>query len=265
MSEAEAPKTGLDLAHAAMDAAPDDETARLRFYERLADSEIFLLLTSEADGDQVEPEIFDVADARFVLVFDREDRLAQFTGRISPYVALSGRAITAMLTGQGIGLAVNPEVAPSSILIPPEAVDWLAQTLAGGPTEAEARPEEILPPVGLPEVLLGALDAKLATAMGLARFAYLAAVKYEGGTQSHLLGFIDAMPGAESALASAVNEALTFSGIEAGALDVAFFAASDPLAAALARHGLRFDLPQPVEPPQRPAPGSDPDSPPILR
>lgn len=257
--------TALDLAHAAMTDTPTDDAARLRFYERLADSELFLLLAREPEGDNVEPETFEVADASFVLVFDREDRLAQFTGRISPYAALSGRVIAGMLAGQGIGLAVNPEVAPSSILIPPQAVDWLADTLAQGPAEAEAKPAEILPPAGLPEILLNALDAKLATTGGLARIAYLAGVVYDDGTRGHLLGLVDALPGAEPALAGAVNEALTFSGIEAGALDVAFFAATDPLSAALARHGLRFDLPQAPTPEARPAPGSDPAKPPILR
>lgn len=257
--------TPLDAAHAAMEAAPEDEAARLRFYERLADGEMFLLLAKDPEGEAIEPELFDVADARFVLVFDREERLAQFTGRISPYVALSGRAIAGMLAGQGIGLAVNPEVAPSQILIPPEAVDWLAETLSDGPAEAEARIETVHAPAGLPDVLLTALDAKLAGAGGLARFAYLAGVTYEGGARGHLLGFVDAAPGAEPALARAINEALTFSGLEAAALDVGFFGASDAMAATLARHGLRFDLPQPPEAEERKAPGSDPDKPPILR
>lgn len=257
--------TPLDLAHAAMEAAPEDDAARLRFYERLADGEVFLLLAGAPEGENVEPELFDVADARFVLVFDREERLARFTGRISPYVALSGRAIAGMLAGQGIGLAVNPEVAPSQILIPPDAVDWLAETLSDGPAEAEARPEEITAPRGLPEALLTALDAKLASAGGMARFAYLAGVTYTGGARGHLLGFVGATPGAEPALAQAINEALTFSGLEAAALDLAFFATSDPMAATLARHGLRFDLPQPPAPEDRPAPGSDPEKPPILR
>ncbi|MFD1344812.1 SseB family protein, partial [Litorisediminicola beolgyonensis] len=75
-------------------------------------------------------------------------------------------------------------------------------------------------------------------------------------------------PGAEAALARAVNEALVFSGVEAGALDVTFVADSDPLAARLARVGLRFDLPIPEEPQERAAPsapGSDPSKPPKLR
>ncbi|MGB2200720.1 MAG: hypothetical protein ACPH5G_05220 [Pseudooceanicola atlanticus] len=40
-----------------------------------------------------------------------------------------------------------------------------------------------------------------------------------------------------------------------------------PAAAALARHGLRFDLPEPAKVSEviRPAPGSDPEKPPILK
>ncbi len=119
--------TDLDLAHAAMDAAPDDDIARLRFYERLADTELFLLLGAEAQGDQITPELFEIEDQRFALVFDREERLSEFTGRSAPYAACRAAALAQMLAGQGIGLALNLEVAPSAMLIPAEAVDWLVR------------------------------------------------------------------------------------------------------------------------------------------
>ncbi|HBT02735.1 SseB family protein [Salipiger marinus] len=260
-------QTPLDAALSAMEASPEDETKRLRFYERLADGELFLLLAHEASGDSVDPEVFDLGDARFVLVFDREDRLSQFVGRAAPYAALSGRAVVSMLAGQGIGLGVNLDVSPASILLPAEAVDWLAETLTHGPAEEEAQLAEVLAPKGLPEALLTALDTKLATAAGFARCAWLAAARYADGTRGHVLAFAGHVPGAESALARAVNEALVFSGIEAGALDVLFLRDSDELAARLARVGLRFDLPQ-ITAPERlepVAPGSDPNRPPILR
>jgi len=259
--------TPLDQAHAAMQAAPGDDAARLRFFERLADSELFLMLVREAAGEQVEPETFEVADGTFVLAFDREERLAQFAGRPAPYAALSGRVLAQMLAGQGIGLGVNLEVAPSSILIPAEALGWLSETLENAPDEVEARIAEVSAPSGLPEDLLTALDAKLATAGGLAEAAFLVAATYPEGGRGHLLAFVDAVDGAQGALAKAAGEALTFSGIEAGAMDVGFFAASDPVAGQLARVGLRFDLPKPPDPEQveRIAPGSDPDSPPILK
>ncbi|WP_170769077.1 SseB family protein [Ruegeria lacuscaerulensis] len=258
--------TALDTAHSAMEAAPQDDAARLRFFERLADSELFLLLTEEARDENISPELFEVADGRFVLAFDREDRLARFAERPVPYVALSGRVLSNMLAGQGIGLGLNLEVAPSSMLIPSEALGWLATTLQHAPEEVQQHLSEFLPPVGLPHDLLTALDAKLATAVGLAQSAYLVGTKTSEGGTGHLLGFVGAVEGAEAALAKAASEALTFSGIEAGAMDVGFFAAHDAAASALARVGLRFDLPQPETSKfQRTAPGSDPEKPPILR
>ncbi|MBT9384901.1 SseB family protein [Pseudooceanicola sp. CBS1P-1] len=258
--------TPLDLAHAAMDAAPEDDTARLRFYERLADSELFLLLGAEAAGQSATPELFPVEDVNFVLLFDREERLAAFTGRISPYVALSGRAIAEQLAGQGVGFAVNLDT-PSAILIPPEAVSWLAETIGHAPEEVEAQIEAFHPPHGLPETLITALDTKLALAAGLADCAFLAGTEDDKGRRSHMLAFIDAVPGAEGSLAKAASEALTFSGIEAGQMDVGFFRAADVHAGALARVGLRFDLPEAPKPQEvtRIAPGSDPEKPPILR
>ena len=82
-----------------------------------------------------------------------------------------------------------------------------------------------------------------------------------------MLAFVDVAEGAEGALARAAGEALTFSGVEAGEMDVTFIAGSDPVVAVLARVGLRFDLavPEAKMAQQRKAPGGDPDAPPILR
>ncbi len=252
--------TPLDLAHAQME---QSDAARLRFYERLADAELFLLLEAETQGEQINPRVFPLEDTSLVLAFDREERLAEFAGA-APYVALSGRVLAGMLSGQGLGLGLNLEVAPSSIILPAEAVEWLHNTLGTSPSDVEAKPEELLPPSGLPEALITGLDIKLAMAAGLARSAYLCAVRYEGGAQSHMLAFLDPLPGAETALARAVNEALVFSGIEAGTIDVAFFGHSNPMAARLAKVGLRFDLPElPVNEGPK-APGMDPSKPPKL-
>lgn len=267
--------TALDTAHAAMQAASesdgDDNAARLRFYERLADAELFVLLSEEASGGAISPELFEVEDGRFVLAFDLEERLVQFTGdaasNAAHYAAMSGRVLVQMLNGQGIGLGVNLEVAPSSILIPAAAVGWLYRTLDQTPDRIEARIDSFTAPTALPQALVGALEAKLATAAGLAEAAYLVGVRYAGGGRGHLLGFVGAPERAQAPLAKAAGEALTFTGIEAGEMDVGFFAPDDPVVANLAATGLRFDLPQPaaVRAPARPAPGSDPDKPPILR
>lgn len=257
--------TLLDAAHAAVSADPENEVLRLRFFERLADGEMVILLEREAVGESLEPKVFQLEDGPVVLVFDREERLASFTGGIAPYAALPGRVIAGLLKGQGIGMGVNLGVAPSSMLLPPEAMDWLAETLDSGPEEVEAQPQEFLPPT-VPETVIAALDAKLARAGGLAATALLAGVVYRDGRRGHLLAVLDAADGAEAAIARAMNEALVFSGIEAGELDVVFLPASDPAAAAMARVALRFDLPPPEVQDLAPAaPGMDPSRPPKLR
>ncbi|MEM9967274.1 MAG: SseB family protein [Pseudomonadota bacterium] len=257
-------QTPLDLAHATMTQAPEDDTARLRFYERVADVELYLLLEAEPDGDQVTPKLF---QETYVTVFDRTERLAAYVGAPAPYVALSGRAIAGMLEGQDLGMAVNIGVAPSEILLPAGAMAWLRETLAHQPGAVEARIERVVPPAGLPETLIAAIDAKLATATAMAAGAFLVGVVYDGGGRGHLLAFVGAIERAQDALVRAASEALTFSGIDAGAMDVGFFAPDDPVVTKLAKVGLRFDLPQgeALQHTPRLPPGADPSKPPILK
>ncbi|MGB3315888.1 MAG: SseB family protein [Albidovulum sp.] len=259
----------LDRAHAAMEVAPDDDAARLRFYERLADAELYLLLEAEPVGETVAPQVFALEEGQFALAFDSEERLAEFTGAPSPYAALPGRVIARALAGEGVGLGLNLGVAPSAFLMPGEALGWLAGTLDHAPKPAEARVVSAEAPKGLPEALFMALDAKLAGLAGLARTAHLVAVTYTDGRRGHMLAFEGAADGAEAALAKAVSEALVFSGIEAGEIDVAFPGADDPLAARIAKVSLRFDLPEPAREEAQviapAAPGMDPARPPKLR
>lgn len=261
-------ETPIDLAFAAMGAAQNDEAARLVYFERLADAELFLLLEEEAEGERIKPEVFETPAGQFLLVFDREERLSAFTGKPAPFVALSGRVIANLIQGQDIGLGVNLGVEGGENLITPDMLDWLLQTLEHAPEEAAELPVEVARPKALPDALLNALDRKLPTAVGLASKAFLAEVTYKSGRRGHLLAYLDAKLGAQEALAKATNEALVFSGIDAGELDVVFLRSDDPIAERLARVALVFDLPEPAaapEPAAPKAPGTDPNSPPILR
>ena len=223
-------ETMLDHAHAAMEATGDD-ASRLKFYERLADAELYLLLEAEPAGDTIAPQVFALEEGQFALAFDTEERLAEFTGAPAPYAALPGRVIARALAGEGVGLGLNLGVAPSAFLMPAVALGWLAGTLEHAPERAEARIVSAEAPKGLPEAVVSALDAKLARLAGLARTAHLVAVTYATGRRGHLLTFEGAVEGAEAALAKAVSEALVFSGIDAGEIDVAFPGADDPLIA----------------------------------
>src|SRR6056297_1729761 len=259
--------TPLDAAHERMQAAPEDATARLRFYEHLSGTMLHLLLEAESETENVTPRTFEIDGEKYVLAFDSEARLVQFTQAPAPHASLTGRALAEVLGGRGLGLALNPDVAPSEILLPSGAVAWLAQMLRDEPDRLRARPEEMFAPNGLPEELLVSLDTRLAKMEGLAERAYLAGVRYEDGGRGHLLGILGAPADAQPALARAVSEALSFSGVEAAALDVAFFQAHEPITATLARHGLRFDIPSPSDGVAAgpSAPGMDPEKPPLIR
>lgn len=295
--------TPLDIAHAAMQANETDPRARLKFYQRLAESELFLLLEKEAGADGVSPELFPLEGVPYALVFDREERLADFARRTVAHLALSGRAAIGLLAGEGIGLGVNPGVAASSILIAPDAVDWLASALAGAVHEARERPLEIAPAFDLPEPLLAALAEKLALAGGLARAAWVANVTYANGTRATLLAIVDARPGAEGAIRQAVSEAVVFAAPDspdspdsagsaggtdgaggagnadsaggtgaAGSLDLAFFCGEDGIVRHIERAGIRIALADPArnapenrEAQQPAGPGMDPARPPRIR
>lgn len=257
----------LDAAHAAMMAAPEDDAARMRYYARLADGMLYLMLEQEADEGAVQPVLVTLEDTQVVLAYDSEERLAATTDAPVPYAELPGRVIAAQLAGQNVALGINLGVGEGEFLVSPEALIWLAETLNHAPANVSARPVAFEPPKGLPESLMQALDAKLARAGGLAQAALLAAVRYDDGRHGHMLAYIGAVPGAEAALTRAASEALTFSGVEAGEMDVTFLAADMPAVDRMARVALRFDLPEPAAsaPAAPAAPGMDPAKPPKLR
>lgn len=259
--------TELDLAYDAMVAASDgDDAPRLRYYAALADGEMILVLEVEAAGSNITPKVFALEDGPVVLCFDSEEKLGAFAAGTVPYAALPGRVIAQQLAGQGIGLAVNLGAA-SMMLFPPDAVEWLAQTLAQDLAEDEAVPVGFAAPVGIPAGFLEVLRAKLGRARGRAAAAVLAGVRYADGRQGHVLAIVDAQAGTQNGLARAVNEALIFSGVDAAEMDVVFLPASDARLALMRAEGMVLDMTAAavVVPDAPSAPGSDPDRPPKLR
>ncbi len=257
----------LDTAHAAMTAAPEDDAARLRFFERILDAELFVLLEAEPSDDRLRPRLVDLDAGRFALAFDRDARLAAFLDAPAPYAALPGRRLAAALAGRGLGLALNPGVAPSEALLSAEEIDWLAGMTATAEAEtAEARVRSIGPPTGASPALIAALGPKLGAMTGRIEAAWLGALRLEDGTERLALAIAGAPEAAQPAVASAIAEAVRFSGAPEDALDVTFLAPGAPARSAFERVGLRFRPPPPPEPAAPPrAPGRDPDRPPKLR
>lgn len=252
-------ETPLDAAFLASAADPDP-ALRLRFHERVLDAELAVPLAAEA-GEMLAPRVFDLEDGRFVLAFDRDERLADFLGAPTDFAALTGRRLATLLTGEGVGIALNLG-APSATLLPAAAVDWLAAMVRPALAPREAR----LAGLATPDVsgaLCAALAAKLAAMTDAVTEAYLVAAKEPGAGAATVL-VLAGVPGvARAGVAAAVAEAVRFTA-GAAELDLAFLDAGSDAAVAVARIGLHLVLP--VEGGgAAPAPGMDPDRPPRLR
>jgi hypothetical protein len=272
--------TILDRARADLLDQPDNDVAELRFYHALADAPLFLLLAVEAEDDRIEPRVFDLDDGPVILAFDTEERLASLGQGPVPYAVLPGRVVAAQLAGKGVALGLNLGCnVASEVLLPAEALVWLTQTLGQMPPQSEARPQQFHAPGQLPSALADALSLALGRSGDHAAAALISGVSYDDGRRGHMLAILDARPGAEEAFARAAAEALRFSGLEAGEMDVTFLDSQSEAARAMARVGLRLDLANAAAEVKAQAgagmqasasaapqgPGMNPQKPPILR
>jgi hypothetical protein len=249
--------TLLDDLRTAMDAAPDDDAARLRWYGALAEAELVLWLEREATGDAVVPEVLDLPEGQFVLAFQDEGRLADMAGRPVPYAALPGRVIAGLLAGQGVGLAVD-----AAVFLPPDALVWLTDMLAGAAVVAEVAPAALLAPGPVPAAVVDGI----ARVIGATRVGGAWLVTAVAGGRRGLMLVVAGAGAAEADLARALREAVVFSGAEAGVLDLAFLPPEAPAVAVARRVGMAFaPLPPAMAPAAPSAPGHDPARPPRLR
>ena len=260
--------TPLDLAFAAMGQGGD--AARLGFYQRLADTELVIWLEADSDGRTAAPKTLNSDGQDYVLAFDLEERLADMAGAPEPCLVLPGRALAHMLAGQATGIALNMGDAPSAMLIPAPAVDWLAETLSEAavvPGRGRDLPQRFLPPADLPAGLIGQIAQRLVAAGAGAGEAWTCTAVAQDGRARNLLAIIGAAPVLEKALADTVNEAMLFSGADDLEMDVAFVEAGDGAAAGIRSVGRRIDMPVPdTRAPAAPSgPGMNPDRPPRLR
>ncbi|MEM9229160.1 MAG: SseB family protein [Pseudomonadota bacterium] len=255
--------TALDRAHAAMIDAGESEAARRLFFGAVAAAELVLVLEAELPlgSDQIRPMVVEADAGRFVLAFDTDARMAAFVGEAAT-ATLSGRALAAMLAPAGLGVGLNLEVAPSSILLPPEVISWLAENTAPQSEVHEVRIVELAPPEQVDRVLLGLLDARLAQLTGMARDACLAQAVYADGSRGLALAIVGVPEAARTAVTQSFAEAVSLAGLPDRALDVLFLEPEMSIWERVQRVGLRFEVPEPAKPD---GPGSAPPGPPILR
>lgn len=246
-------ETPLDRAAAEEDAA--------RFWEVFAASELFLAVDPATLGAAApQPLSFAVEGAETLLAFDTEARLAAFLGEGAAHLALSGRALAAMMAGTGAQLGLNLGDAPSAQLLPAAALDWAAAALRQ-PIEAETRTGLSLgPPDGATPDLLARIDARLAALGPVVAEAWLCGAAEEG----LVLLLSMAEPAAEAAAVAALAETARFAGGARPAFALAAARQGEAALETARRVGLGFEPPKPAVAALA-APGADPARPPKLR
>ena len=232
-----------------------DVRLRARILSRFADTELSVCLVEEPTGDVAAFRTFDLPGGhRVALAFDRDERLSQFLGGPAPYLALPGRALAQVLTGQETGLLVNPGL-PSEMLLEVSTLAWLSDVLSSQPQETVAQAR-----VGAPDpTVVAVLAQPLADRLGdLRGFVSGAALVGAGGTTrstaAHLLLIAGAPIDAQPRLAKSLADTLALLPDVSGGVDIAFTEAAVPDTA------LRFDLSMP-----KPDVAVRPKGPPILR
>lgn len=163
-------ETALDLAFERARQDPDETGA---FYDALFATTVFLPIrqaydedgnASEDDAKSIEPMVFEVDGNASLLIFDTEDRLARWAPEPVHYVGLPGHTFFQMFEG-GQQVAVNIAVAPSSVVIPADVVDWLHQR-AEEAVESEEVPAgsalDVSPPPELAPEAVAKITARLA-------------------------------------------------------------------------------------------------------
>ena len=247
--------------------SPENQPTRLRFFNAFLDSELCLLLSKEAGEETISPIVAYCRGIEHVLVFTCENSLVEYSKKVAPYAALSGRVIVDMLARANLGLAFNFAMPSSELILTAGDIKWLNEIVAESPYIHEARPTLFFPLGTEGEKLASILTEKLLPAANLAASFWLVGVQYDDQSQGVLLIILDARPGAEAPLAKAAIEAVAFSGFDNLPFDVSFLKGQNKLAETVKRQGQPLLFPKlPTKMLSLPSiPGGDPSKPPQLR
>jgi len=230
--------------------APDDGALR-RYYQAILASDL-LLPTDASEGEAITPHLVDLDGKNHALAFDTETRLAAFFEDGCERAELSGAALLGMLSGAGLGLALNPGMENGQFFLGPDEVAMLAG--AGGKPGEKVIEFNRLEDVS-PDVLAQILDA-VATLAGRAESAVLASTQ----TGGLVVVVIETDQGIAPNLARLLSLIDTDEPLELVLMNREEFTRSG-----LAEVGLSLEVPQIEAAKPIGAPGSDPEKPPILK
>lgn len=211
-----------------------DSPARARVLSRLADTELFVALAREPEGELVELAIHPLEEGEVALACDSEERLAGFLGGPVVHLAIPGRVLAGLLAAEGRGLLVNPGQ-PSEMLLGPELLGWLGRALGARPAPPEdLRASRLFPPEPAAlAVLAGPLAERLADMAGLVGGAALLGAEWPDARRGHLLVLRGVAEGHRAAVAKALGELLAFLPEQPGGTDIAFSDAPLPRGAVI--------------------------------
>lgn len=251
-------ETPLDRAHARMMAPGAGETEARAYYAALSAADLTLILKSEPEpgSGQLEPEVFRTEDGALVLAFDSDARAAAFLEQPTPTARMSGADLARLLAPAGLALGLNLDVAPSAMLLPNDALVFVAEETPDLPDIRGGAISGLRPPETAGEALKTALAAALTAHAGQLEEAHLFEAALSDGAKPLVMAIVGASPEAQAPLARAVERAVALSGQGDVTLDVMFLDPEAPVLAQLRGIALSWDAPQ--EGPRLPGAGDQP-------
>ncbi len=155
----------------------------LRFYEGFAAQTLIVPL----DDTTARPRILTLETGKMALAFDTEARFTAFISSPTEFVTLTGANLAHALGPLGVGVALNPGVAPGETVLGAEALAWIAQH-AGADVAVEDMPGGVRvgPPVKPEASLLEALGIRLTVMAGHIAEAWLLGVAAPDGGNAYL-------------------------------------------------------------------------------
>ncbi len=209
MNAASGDTTKLDTAFVSAMAAKEDG-AMAAFYDALAATMLFMPIEGDPEAEDAAPMALDLEGGPTLLVFDTEQRLAEFVDQPTGYAAAPGRTVIEMAARAGAQIGVNLGPSPSATLLPVDVVAWIAEALTT-PVEIRDLSKVLLSPPEAPDAaLLEALAERLAEFSDVVVEGWLVSAE-TGDSAAGLALILLPVPGvsnAEGQLAEALSEGL---------------------------------------------------------
>jgi len=154
----------------------------LRFYEGVAAQRLIVPMTDQGDA----PATLTLESGEVALAFDTEDRFGAFITGPTEQVTVTGADLARALAPLGLGVALNPGVAPGETVVDATAVAWIAEHSGAEVAVEEASDTRLVAPPVMEALLLEALGTRLAEMAGHVTEAWLVGTEAADGFEGYL-------------------------------------------------------------------------------